>query len=264
MLAKERSPNRDKAFEMYKDSKGKMLLKDIAAALDIKEGTIRAWKNRDKWDESIGVTLQKKNNNATKKECNVTNKKNETKQTKSNKKKTNSRLKKEAYPQLARPGNKNAVRTGEYEKIMFDTMDETELQLIKTIEENKKDLLIKEIQLLTVRERRMLKRIKDLSEKEMEVVREIERGEDETEIESENTLLQIQNIEEALSRVQEKKLKAIDSLHKYEIDESKFELELMKFEVAALKDIGPGEETEDDGFIDALKGEVSEVWDDAE
>lgn len=259
MLAKERSPNRDLAFEMYKESKGEMLLKDIAAALDIKEGTIRAWKNRDKWDESIGVTLQKKKSNV-KKDCNVTNKKKETKSTKTKKYK----MTKESYPLQARPNNKNAVSTGEYEKILFDTMDDSELELIKNIQQNKVDLLIKEIQLLTVRERRMLKRIKDLSEKEMEVVREIERGEDETEIESENTLLQIQNIEEALSRVQEKKLKAIDSLHKYEIDESKFELELMKFEAAALKDLDTSTETEDDGFIDALKGEVSEVWDDAE
>lgn len=252
-MAKERSPNRDKAFEMYKDSKGKMLLKDIAAALGVKEGTVRVWKNRNKWDEKIGVTLQKN-------KCNVTDDKKHKKPTKTK----GYNMAKESYPLKARPNNKNAIATGEYEKIMFDTMDETELQLIKTIEENKKDLLIKEIQLLTVRERRMLKRIKDLSEKEMEVVREIERGEDETEIESENTLLQIQNIEEALSRVQEKKLKAIDSLHKYEIDESKFELELMKFEAAALKDLDTSTETEDDGFIDALKGEVSEVWDDAE
>ena len=259
-MAKERSPNKEIAFEMYKESNGEIQLKDIAAALGVKEGTVRVWKNRNKWDEKIGVTLQKNRCNVTDKKCNVTDDKKHKKPTKTK----GYNMAKESYPLQARPNNKNAVSTGEYEKIMFDTMDETELQLIKTIEENKKDLLIKEIQLLTVRERRMLKRIKDLSEKEMEVVREIERGEDETEIESENTLLQIQNIEEALSRVQEKKLKAIDSLHKYEIDESKFELELMKFEAAALKDLDTSTETEDDGFIDALKGEVSEVWDDAE
>ena len=249
-MAKERSPsNKELGFEMYKESNGQMPLKDIAAALGVKEGTVRSWKNRDNWDATLHPN-----------KCNVAKDKKQKKPTKT--KAYN--MTKESYPLQARPNNKNAVSTGEYERIMFDTMDETELQLIKTIEENKKDLLIKEIQLLTVRERRMLKRIKDLSEKEMEVVREIERGEDETEIESENTLLQIQNIEEALSRVQEKKLKAIDSLHKYEIDESKFELELMKFEAAALKDLDTSTETEDDGFIDALKGEVSEVWDDEE
>ena len=256
-MAKERSPsNKELGFEMYKESNGQMPLKDIAAALGVKEGTVRSWKNRDNWD----ATLHPNRRNVAKKECNVAKDKKHKKPTKT---KTYN-MAKESYPLKARYDNKNAISTGEYEKIMFDTMDETELQLIKTIEENKKDLLIKEIQLLTVRERRMLKRIKDLSEKEMEVVREIERGEDETEIESENTLLQIQNIEEALSRVQEKKLKAIDSLHKYEIDESKFELELMKFEATALKDLDTSTETEDDGFIDALKGEVSEVWDDAE
>lgn len=256
MLAKERSPNRDLAFEMYKESKGEMLLKDIAAALDIKEGTIRAWKNRDKWDESIGVTLQKKKSNV-KKDCNVTNKKKETKSTKTKKYK----MTKESYPLQARPNNKNAVSTGEYEKILFDTMDDSELELIKNIQQNKVDLLIKEIQLLTVRERRMLKRIKDLSEKEMEIIRETENDEY-TELERENTIVQIQNIEEALSRVQDKKLKAIDTLHKFEVDENKFELDLMKFEATELKELSTDTEEEDDGFIAALKGEVSEVWGD--
>lgn len=256
MLAKERSPNRDLAFEMYKESKGEMLLKDIAAALDIKEGTIRAWKNRDKWDEAIGVTLQKKKSNV-KKECNVTNKKKETKSTKTKKYK----MTKESYPLQARPNNKNAVSTGEYEKILFDTMDDSELELIKNIQQNKVDLLIKEIQLLTVRERRMLKRIKDLSEKEMEIIRETENDEY-TELERENTIVQIQNIEEALSRVQDKKLKAIDTLHKFEVDENKFELDLMKFEATELKELSTDTEEEDDGFIAALKGEVSEVWGD--
>ena len=256
MLAKERSPNRDLAFEMYKESKGEMLLKDIAAALDIKEGTIRAWKNRDKWDESIGVTLQKKKSNV-KKECNVTSKKKQKKPTKS---KTYN-MTKESYPLKARPNNKNAISTGEYEKILFDTMDESELELIKNIQQDKIDLLVKEIQLLTVRERRMLQRIKDLSEKEMEIIRETENDEY-TELERENTIVQIQNIEEALSRVQDKKLKAIDTLHKFEVDESKFELDLMKFEATELKELSTDTEEEDDGFIAALKGEVSEVWGD--
>ena len=57
-MAKERSPNKEIAFEMYKESNGEIQLKDIAAALGVKEGTVRVWKNRNKWDEKIGVTLQ--------------------------------------------------------------------------------------------------------------------------------------------------------------------------------------------------------------
>ena len=138
---------------MYRESNGEIQLKDIAAALGVKEGTVRVWKNRNKWDEKIGVTLQKNKCNVTDKKCNVTDDKKHKKPTKT--KAYN--MTKESYPLKARYDNKNAISTGEFEKIMFDTMDETELQLIKTIEENKKDLLIKEIQLLTVRERRMLK-----------------------------------------------------------------------------------------------------------
>lgn len=250
-MAKTRSPsNKELGFEIYKENNGNIQLKDIAAALGVKEGTVRSWKNRDNWD----ATLHPNKRNVAKNK-----KQNRTTKTK------DSRLKKDSYPQLARPGNKNAVRTGEYEKIMFDTLDETEVQLINSIEENKKDLLIKEIQLLTVRERRMLKRIENLKKEQLTLVSHTigeEKGQDTDVQEFEGTLGQIQNIEEALSRVQDKKLKAIDSLHKFELDEYKFELDLMKFEAAALKDSDTNTETEDDGFIEALKGEVKEVWED--
>ncbi|MFR8213824.1 MAG: phage terminase small subunit-related protein, partial [Longicatena caecimuris] len=40
-MPRQRSPNRDKAKAMYIDSKGKMLLKDIAAQLDVKDTQVR-------------------------------------------------------------------------------------------------------------------------------------------------------------------------------------------------------------------------------
>lgn len=163
------------------------------------------------------------------------------------------------------PGNKNAVTTGEFENIFFDTLEEDELYLIKSIEIEKKKLLEQEIQLLTIRERRMLKRISLLKEKEMTVVSlksGIEKGMDTELSEYEGTLGQIQNIEDALTRVQDKKQKAIDSLHKFEIDEQKLELTVMKLELDIMKQGGQDEEVEDDGFVDALKSEVGDTWDD--
>ncbi|MGY3717054.1 phage terminase small subunit [Sutcliffiella cohnii] len=62
-MARARSPNRDKAFEMWKESGGKLLLKDIAAELGVKDSQIRKWKNQDKWDEQLkgNVTNAKRN-----------------------------------------------------------------------------------------------------------------------------------------------------------------------------------------------------------
>lgn len=60
-MPRQRSPNRDKAKQMYLKSNGKVKLKDIAADLNISDSQIRKWKNQDKWDEALKVTLPNKN-----------------------------------------------------------------------------------------------------------------------------------------------------------------------------------------------------------
>lgn len=67
-MSRARSPNRDKAFEIYKQHNGEILLKDIATQLDVSESTVRSWKNRYKWDNEISATSQKN-------KCNIANKK---------------------------------------------------------------------------------------------------------------------------------------------------------------------------------------------
>lgn len=52
-MARARDPNRDKAFEIWRRSNGEMKLKDIADQLGISEGTVRGWKNKDKWSLSV-------------------------------------------------------------------------------------------------------------------------------------------------------------------------------------------------------------------
>lgn len=58
-MARERSPNRDKAFEIYKEHNGNIDLIEIANILNVSSGTIRGWKNKDKWNEKINVAFQK-------------------------------------------------------------------------------------------------------------------------------------------------------------------------------------------------------------
>jgi phage terminase small subunit len=50
-----RDPNRDKAFEIWKQHNGEITNRAIAEELDVPEKTISAWKSRDKWI----VVLQK-------------------------------------------------------------------------------------------------------------------------------------------------------------------------------------------------------------
>ncbi|MGD2278337.1 phage terminase small subunit [Bacillus wiedmannii] len=65
-MARQRSPDRDKAFEIYKASKGEKPLVDIAEELSVSEGTIRGWKNKDKWNDKMNGTFRKNERNVPK------------------------------------------------------------------------------------------------------------------------------------------------------------------------------------------------------
>ena len=56
-MARARSPEREKAFELYKNSSGTLPLSDIAAQLKIPEGTVRGWKNKDHWNDQLSGTF---------------------------------------------------------------------------------------------------------------------------------------------------------------------------------------------------------------
>lgn len=58
-MARVRSPNRDKAFEIYKEHNGTIANRDISKILDISEKTVSGWKVKDKWNESLNGVLQK-------------------------------------------------------------------------------------------------------------------------------------------------------------------------------------------------------------
>lgn len=58
-MARERSPDRDKAFEIYQQHQGNITNREIAKLLDIPEKTISVWKLRDKWKEGIDCSTSK-------------------------------------------------------------------------------------------------------------------------------------------------------------------------------------------------------------
>ena len=58
-MPKARDPNRDKAFEIYKENNGKIDLVEIASQLKISAGTVRGWKSKDNWGGTLNGTFQK-------------------------------------------------------------------------------------------------------------------------------------------------------------------------------------------------------------
>lgn len=227
---------------------GKKLI-EIAQLLDIPEGTIRSWKNRYKWNRNVA---NKKRNVAKRRGGQPGNR--------------NAAGSRGGAAPLK---NKNAVTTGEFETLFFDCLNDEEKRLVDLMPNDKHTLLFQEIQLLTVRERRMLKRIEDIKES----VAYLENGEPAegmtlvsrksgiekdkgTDLkEYQGKLGQIQSIEEALTRVQARKQRAIESLHKFGFDDERIELERKRFEMAS-RAAGEAEDEEvpDDGFLSALNG----------
>lgn len=233
---------------------GKKLI-EIAQLLGVPEGTVRSWKNRYKWD------------------CNVANEKcNVAKKNKGGQPGNQNAV---GHGGTGPPGNKNAVTTGEFETLLFDCMNDEEKRLIASVPTDKQQLLLQEIQLLTVRERRMLKRIEAIKES-VEYLPDGELLEGMTLVsrkygtekdkatdlkEYQGKLGQIQNIEEALTRVQARKQRAIESLHKFGFDDAQLQIETKKLDMAARANgTMDDEETPDDGFMDALQGTIKNDW----
>lgn len=230
-MAKERSPNRDIAKKMWLDSGGKLLLKDIAAELGIGETQVRKWKSQDKWADNLN--------------SNVTNRRGAPKGNKNalgNKggaPKGNKNAKGNRGGKGGPYGNKKAVRTGEFESIWFDTLEDDEQELLDEIDTDPIVQADEAIALLSIRERRMLQRIKKLTdgltENQRRVLQQLKTIKDVIEIHDEksgqtkklpitrNEMVEaeieettyrviddILKLEEALTRVQDKKLKAIE------------------------------------------------------
>lgn len=162
----------------------------------------------------------------------------------------------EAHSQSQKGNTNNKPTTGEFEHIGFDTMTDEEKFLLESMNVQVKVLIDHEIQLMTLREYRMMKRIQALMDVEdgMTLVRvEEERGTSahirkRTNLRKETregVLGQIQAIEDALTRLQGKKARIIEM--KYNIEQ------------------GTGSPQDTSGiekFLKALNGAAKNVWGD--
>lgn len=135
--------------------------------------------------------------------------------------------------------NNNAVTTGEYEKIYKDILTKEELQLYENYSISDNDELqmqeyIHEYKILTIRENRMMKRIKELEKKQEVTISHIEKNnsdsDTETTTEAESIIDTIQKIENGLTRVQEAKRKSREGIIKLGFSKKTLELKEKQIE----------------------------------
>ncbi|STD25301.1 phage terminase small subunit [Enterococcus mundtii] len=145
-MARKRDPRRDEAKKIWLESNGEKQLKEIASDLNVSDSQIRKWKSQDKWSAEL-------KSNVTNAKGNVTNQGGApfgNQNAKGNK--GNSR----ASPPKR---NKNALKTGEYETIFYETLSDEEKDIYSSLDNDPSFVLSEEIRLLKIRQLRMMKRI---------------------------------------------------------------------------------------------------------
>lgn len=143
-MPRPRSPNRDKAFELWLKSGKNRTLKEIAQELGVSESQVRKWKNLDKWDEAQALpNITKSIGNEAESKGNVTIEEKTPKRKRGGQK-----------------GNQNSYVHGLYANPTMDMIPQEELNRLSQMNfDNPAELLIDEIMLLTVRERQLMESI---------------------------------------------------------------------------------------------------------
>ncbi len=225
-----RAPN-EKMMEAEKLFYDGMAMVEIAKKLGVSDGTIRSWKNRHGWD-----------NMSQKSKCNVA-------------------KKEDKKSGLGNPNPKHppdVTKHGGYVPVFMDALDEEEQELVSTIPEDTEQQLLEQIQLFSIRERRILKAVNKCRNLQGEVaIADVSRYEDKRSFKNKeeeaeydrrqkikidkgdilpgksysiqthttNKDMVIARLEQELSTVQSKKTKAIEVLSKYRMEKAKMESE---------------------------------------
>lgn len=238
------------AEKMFNDG---MAMVEIAKKLGISDGTVRSWKNRYGWGDK-----SKKNKR------NVAKKSNSKTATLQKKKKGGQPGNQNSKGVSKGKGNPNPTpppdrtKHGGYVPVFMDALDEDEQELIATVPEDTEAQLMEQIQLFSIRERRILKAINKYRDQKGDVaVMDVNRSESKRSFKDEeeeaeydrrqkekvdngdilpgksyniathtgNKDMIIARLEQELSTVQSKKTKAIEALSKYRMEKAKMESE---------------------------------------
>lgn len=285
-MARPRDPRRDEAKKIWLEANGNMKLTELADQMGVTSSTIRKWKATDRWDEELKGSAPKRKRSAPKRGAPKG-----SRNAVGNKGGRAPPGNKNAVGNsggAAPVGNKNALVTGEYESILYDTLTDEEQALFEMIDTSPLSQIEEDIRILSIRERRMMQRIRasvdGLTESEKRVVKErisekvpVETYNErtgKTEIktvkkeqlvvtkEEESTFRKVDDIlkiEEALTRIQGKKQAAIKLKHELGgafkhrqfIEERRIALEKEKMQFNQFKSLLP------DGYDKQHSGDIS-------
>ena len=244
-MPRARSPDSIEAEKLYKSG---MALVDIAKKIGKPEGTVRRWKSTQKWDENG----KKKQGERSQKES--ASQKASVRKRGGQPGNQNCKGKQNAKGHGAPKGTQNALKHGGYSAVYWDTLDDEERELIETMPQDEEEILINQIMLFTVRERRIMRAInryrdakggvyvagvtkfeekrtfKDDEEKELYDNRVREKVEKGDRLPGEHYSLQtmtastadlVARLEKELTSVQSQKTKAVDALAKLRFEKEK-------------------------------------------
>ncbi len=242
-MARQRSPNRDKALEIFKEHDGNITNRAIAEMLGVPEKTISGWKVKDKWN---GV-LQKNIRSTPKTKGGQPGNKN-------------------AVGDGAPKANKNAEKHGLFSKYLpAETMElVTAAQKMDPL-----DVLWDQItiQYAAIIRSQQIMHVKDIADSTTTKI-----SESFGKVESESWEVQQAWDKQAnYLKAQSRAMATLNSmiknydelLHKnWELatEEQKQRIENLKANTAKIKGDDPEDNNEDDGFMKALEGKVDEVW----
>lgn len=228
-MSRQRSKERDKAYEIWLNYHGEIALTEIAKRVDVSASQVRKWKSQDKWN--LADRSPWKGN------VRVTNGKvtGRPGATPGSQRALGNRggpggppgNQKAKGPHKGIARNQYAYKNGSRATIWLDSLSNDEQDLMGNIDLDPLTQLDEDITLLTIRERRMLLNIRQLKEQK-------ELAEEQVTIEgyfkkdtgeqvqknfsqTKSTKLLIERIvqaEEALTRVQEKRIRALEAKHR--------------------------------------------------
>jgi len=230
-MGRKRNPRRDEAFRLYIESEGQKKPVDIAEFLKIPSSRVRKWKVEDKWDEELQKPPEKRSVPKRRQGAPFG-----SKNALGNKGGTGAPIGSQNAKGHGAPlRNQNSLKTGEYATIWKDMLSDEEKDLYGSVSLDPLSQIDETIRLLTIRERRMMENIKKL--KEQKVLAEFEDiiipdrhnpngAKGKLRSRTMFTKLHIDKIvaaEEALTRVQEAKRRAIETKQKILKERGDFE-----------------------------------------
>ncbi|MBA3926552.1 phage terminase small subunit [Listeria rustica] len=154
-MAQKRNPQRDEAKQMWLESGKQIKLAEIAAKLETLPSTIRKWKSQDRWDDETNESAPNDKGSAPLRHASMKGNKNATGNKGGKGAPLGNDYAKGNAGGGAPPRNENAVKTGEYQTIMWGYLSDEEIALFQSIPDDPLVQITATIKELEIRKYRM-------------------------------------------------------------------------------------------------------------